>query len=1572
MKNILFAALALLLILSISCKESQPDVSYINQNLKSETISFSPPLYFEENRGQFYNQIKFMMPVDYSNLYLTSDEILFESKNINSDPQISELFSIKFIDANPGTKLVGHKKMKGVSNYFIGSNSEEWKTDIPHYRKVGYKELYTGIDMEFYENQKGNIEFDFIVKSGIDPDKIRMKLSGAKYFEINDLGHLEIKLIDKSITLKKPTVYQEIDEKQILIDAEYSFVNENLLCFNISDYNTAFPLIIDPEIVYSTFIGSAEARVIDVDKYGNTYLAGITDDKGFPITEGAYQTELKELRSYQADYDLFITKLNADGTDLIYSTFIGGGECNEDVFDLVVDDQGQAHITGVTYSEDFPVTEGAFKTDFNAPGEGGSVGWYHFDTFILKLDSLGSSLVYSTFLGGENDDFGFGIDIDEEGYAYVAGFTSSEHFSTTAGVFLEEGESWNEQGFVTKMNLDGSSLVFSTYINNLLYKYENVYVTDIAVDKYGNAYLTGNGILTGENTSEIPDMFIAKLNSTGSSLLFSKQIADGHSYGIDIDAGGNSYITGTANNFPNRAHLPITDNAFQKTIGDIPGGLYYGDAFLTKLDASGSTILYSTFIGGNDRDIGYDVFIDSSGNAYVVGISYSDNLIMKDAIQEEYGGSADGFVVKIDPSKNGNESLIYSTYLGGSSLENFFNSVIIYTDVAQPDHYYDEYISRGAGIAVDPKENAYIFGSTYSKDFLISEIAYDTTAPWSAKTYVTKIGKSNNNFFPHGIAYDPSNWDKDVGELQSTFSDLHVTGKNLSNVDSVLFYLNGKKDVYFEAKNIRPFTDSVAYDLIVVHGSELGYRDIKLKTNNGQLIDVTDSERKFIVSRVRTYFNQAVNQNELADHDYRDILVANKKGAVRMEFDDENQIGKSFGGFLKISDIPGVTRSIPLLYTHQDALTEQEIINGNEFLSIPIDHFLEKGEHTFTVTLLRVDDDITIRCPDIKRKFVSSAPINLWLVCYHIVYKKDRTRLNNPYISVNRQEAENAIDYLKKVYPISDNQLHFIITEDVVPIDYGAKELTFFGNKIAALDDWTSRGFYYHLVTKLINKNAERRKDDKINVIVGILPQYSLYEDKNGDGDVSNSKVDEWVAGFTINPEAVLITPRKAGGKVVGLGGVLAHEIGHQISDIALATGDFPPESDNLMDEYKTGQFNCDINPPIRGNRDIDNDFLCPNSPFTDMITGDSSAIYTDRTAYEFIENKPMLTYIGIEDTVKKFNFMGNSRADSITWVSLRTYQEMMKSLIPNSGSQLTKIGLSNDIIEISGSISKNDEAKLHPLSLSISGFPSPDTFGPYTLEIRDNSENVIKSHNFDISFIKLSDPPKYIDTTFFSVRLEKPEGAKKIVFSKDNNILAAQTLSDNAPKVSITSPNNGEIINMGTKVEWSASDDDGDELKYSIFFDKGNDDFVFLAVGITSNSHLVDNNLINNSQGTLKIFATDGYNFGADSVSNLTIVNMDESKQGLLENKFYLEQNYPNPFNPFTNIKFGLAKQSKVYLTVYNALGEKTITLFNGEVKNAGSYEITLSGKNLSSGIYFVNLKAGEFNKTTKIVLIK
>ncbi|WP_457600085.1 SBBP repeat-containing protein, partial [Hydrogenivirga sp.] len=553
-----------------------------------------------------------------------------------------------------------------------------WTTNIPTYGRVRYRGIYEGIDLVFYGNQR-RLEYDVVVEPGADFGVVRFRYEGVEELRVNDIGELVAVLPSgEELVQRKPHVYQEVDGKKEVIGGEYVVSREGnsyVYSFRVGSYDRRYALFIDPVLSYSTYLGGSFPDVgaaIAVDFSGNAYITGSTSSSDFPSTHG----------NKSDFYDVFVTKISPDGSTLVYSTYIGGDETDHG-YGIAVDSSGNAYITGKTASpfqqgqSPFPTTTGAFQETI-----GGS-----FDAFIVKLSPNGDTLVYSTYLGGSDSDRGLAIAIDSSGNAYVTGDTQSSDFPTENPYQPNKGNF--EDVFITKINPDGSALVYSTFLGG-----ESTETgADIVVDGSGNVYVTGDTssdnfpITPGvyQATRKSNDAFVTKLSSDGSSLVYSTYIGGGdveHAYGISIDPSGNVYITGSTES----ADFPII-GGFQLSKDLV------NDAFVAQLNTDGSSLLYSTFIGGNDEDIGRDIALDASGNVYVTGETLSTNFPTQNPIYASGGGSYDAFVVKIDTTQSGGNSLLFSTYLGGSDQD------------------------FGYGIAVDSIGSVYVTGETQSTDF---------------------------------------------------------------------------------------------------------------------------------------------------------------------------------------------------------------------------------------------------------------------------------------------------------------------------------------------------------------------------------------------------------------------------------------------------------------------------------------------------------------------------------------------------------------------------------------------------------------------------------------------------------------------------------------------------------------------------------------------------------------------------------------------------------------------------------------------------------------------------------------
>jgi hypothetical protein len=664
------------------------------------------PLSFEANQGQADGRVKFLSRTrDYS-LFLTRDEAVLALRESKPDTnktkigpapnklqsavdaaQAGGVLRMKLRHANPAVKVTGSEELPGTSNYFIGNDPAKWRTNLPTFAKVKYEGIYSGIDLVYYGNQR-QLEYDFIVAPGADPHRIAFEVRGAKRIRQDDRGNLVFKMGNAEIRWPKPVVYQEKDGARQLIAARYVVTNTNGVRFELAKYDAGKPLYIDP-LIYSTYLGGSgydATAGIAIDSAGNVYVAGVTSSTDFPLTAGAFQT------TNGGGGDAFVTKINPAGSALVYSTYLGGsGEEQEAA--LAVDSAGNAYITGATYSNNFPTTPGALQTTC----AGGSCVYPTPDGFVTKINPTGSALVYSTYLGGSWIDEGNNIAVDGAGNAYVVGATWSSDFPTTAGAFqtvCSNGIDCSDNGdaFVAKINPAGSALVYSTYLGGT----GNDLGAAIAVDNSGDAFLTGDTNSTdfptknplqpanGSSATNGYNSFVTEFNPTGSALVYSTYLggSSGNDVALDIavDSAGNAYLTGQAEstNFP-------TLDPWQAAYG---GGR--SDAFVTKINSTGSAFIYSTYLGGRGVDVAYSIAVDSAGNAYVAGSTTSHNFPTANPLQATNAGGSDAFVTKINSTGSG---LVYSTYLGGSGNDS------------------------GNNIAVDGAGNVYLAGGTASTNF---------------------------------------------------------------------------------------------------------------------------------------------------------------------------------------------------------------------------------------------------------------------------------------------------------------------------------------------------------------------------------------------------------------------------------------------------------------------------------------------------------------------------------------------------------------------------------------------------------------------------------------------------------------------------------------------------------------------------------------------------------------------------------------------------------------------------------------------------------------------------------------
>jgi hypothetical protein len=573
---------------------------------------------------------------------------------------------MRLMDARPDVAPRAAGTQAGGANYLVGSRPDQWRIGVPLFGKIIYTGVYPGIDLIYYGNQN-QLEYDFVVAPGASWRSIRLAFSGAQAVEIDPNGDLKLQTRWGWLRHRRPRVYQQLASGRSEISGHYVLYGDRQVGFEIGAYDPAVPLVIDPTLVYSSYLGGSAADYgysVAVDSSGCAYTVGETWSTNFPL--------LNPTQSVQAgDTDIFVTKWNAAGTGILYSTYIGGS--NRDVpLSIVVDALGDAYIAGYTYSANFPITSGALLSTFSGQSK----------AFVLELNPSGNRLTYSTFLGGSGNDYATGIAVDATGHAYISGYTASIDFPVSSNAFQSSYGGGEFDGFFAKLNPAGSQLVYATYLGGI----GNDTAYGVALDPAGNVYLTGQTQSSNfpvlqalQTTYSQSDAFVVKLNAS-SQVLYSTYLGgtgSGTGTGIAADAAGNAYIAG----YTTAPDFPVTAGAYQ------PGNHGSYDAFVAKLSADGSTILNATYFGGSGSESTSGIALDSSGDVFVSGSTNSIDLPLQAPVQATYGGGGDAFLVAFN---NQLSSLYLSTYYGGAESE------------------------TGAGIAVDSSGNAYLTGSTGS------------------------------------------------------------------------------------------------------------------------------------------------------------------------------------------------------------------------------------------------------------------------------------------------------------------------------------------------------------------------------------------------------------------------------------------------------------------------------------------------------------------------------------------------------------------------------------------------------------------------------------------------------------------------------------------------------------------------------------------------------------------------------------------------------------------------------------------------------------------------------------------
>lgn len=728
------------------------------------------PLMFEPNVGQTDSRVRFLARGSGYGLFLTQQEAVLslDSSAEKNGAAKGSVVRMKLAGANADPAVTGTELLPGKSSYFIGNDASKWRQNVPQYGRVEYTQVYPGIDLTYYGSQ-GHLEYDFQVEPGSDPRAIQLTFEGAQSLRL-DAGDLVIATGAGDVRLEAPRVYQSEGDNRQRVDGRFALLAAGRVGFEIGDYDRTKTLVIDPVLVYSSYLGGSGTErlpTIAVDSASSFYVTGTTNSTDFPVTDGS------TFKS-GATSNVFVAKFDPTGATLEFAGYIGGTGADTPV-GIAVDAATNIYVAGTTNSTDFPTSSSAFQTTPKSPGN------QHAFVFVMNFSSASNSYSfgYSTYLSGDNTDTASNMTLDNKDNVYVIGITNSTNFplAPTAGTF-QSGFQGANAFFISKITptaTGANSLVFSTYFGGGFPTTATVSGGAIAVDNnatVSNIFITGgtNYLFTGQNSTTdfpirnafqpclgtapttplqttcptnvtLPDAFVAKINpgtTTGAQLLYCTYLGGANTdvgLGIGVDASGNAYVTGKTDS----PQFPPVSGSITGYQTALKGGF---DAFVAKINnpATGSTssnvqLTYFSYLGGSADDVGNGIVVDTKQGARVVGTTASNDfpIIASSAIQTSLLGSSDAFVARINTlgtSGTGSASSQFVTYLGGSGAD------------------------TGTGIAIDTDSNTYVSGETASSDFkTVNPFQSGLKGPQDA--FAAKLGPNLN--FTLSVAAPGSN-----------------------------------------------------------------------------------------------------------------------------------------------------------------------------------------------------------------------------------------------------------------------------------------------------------------------------------------------------------------------------------------------------------------------------------------------------------------------------------------------------------------------------------------------------------------------------------------------------------------------------------------------------------------------------------------------------------------------------------------------------------------------------------------------------------------------------------------------
>ncbi len=643
------------------------------------------PIIFRENAGQWDSEILFggssigwdahvyfmkdklsfgfSRPTDTEPTKTIDQELTLETYFTSQEKMEYMVWNMNFKNSNPGSSMSASGQENSHTNYLIGEDFSKHCTNVNDYRAVEYNNIYNNVDVRYY-GTGSTLKYDFIVKQGGDVSAIQMQCEGVNGLAVNARGELEIQTPWGKLIEHMPESYQYINGKKKLVDVKYQLLGDNTFGFKVNgSYDKSVDLVIDPvTLAWSTFVGASVTAGngylfdIYVDVAGNTYGTGYYGSD-FPTTPGVYGPTYLGGGTY---VDAFVFKLNPTGTGLVYCTYLGGAQKDDEGWAITADAAGNAFVKGVTGGQ-FPVTAGSFDVSYN-----GGLS----DMFVCKLNPTGTALSYSTYVGGANQELDVnsyqndGIVVNAAGEVFTGGRTWSNNFPTTPGCYDNSYNGGFTDGVVFRLNAAGSALIYSTYLGGSNTAHECV--TDICINSADEAYVTGF-----TNSADFPttagcfqaahagstETFVTKLNANGTALLYSTFIG-GTNYDIGgaiaVNTAGEAYITGATAS----ANYPTTAGAYDITLGGS------GDFFVSRFNAAGTGLVFSTYVGGSGGEGGYDIVLNAEGAPLIAGGGIGTDFPATNcAVDETDNGSAEIMVFRLDV--NGTR-LDYGTYIGGN------------------------------------------------------------------------------------------------------------------------------------------------------------------------------------------------------------------------------------------------------------------------------------------------------------------------------------------------------------------------------------------------------------------------------------------------------------------------------------------------------------------------------------------------------------------------------------------------------------------------------------------------------------------------------------------------------------------------------------------------------------------------------------------------------------------------------------------------------------------------------------------------------------------------------------------